>query len=617
MIKSIFKKSNLFGICFAFISCFAFCVVLFRSYLVPLNHDEAATFFFFIQSGNYMPFYSQVDANNHVLNSFLCNLCFHLFGSSPFALRLPNTLSFLLLVIGVYKLSKYLVKFEAKLFLVIAFLASFHWVTFFSACRGYGLSMALLVIGIAFMIDYIKNLDKKKYFVLMLLFFQLAISANLILLLITLLLCGIVLVIQIANKRLFNSFSIIFWILFFSIFYYWLSFSFFLQDSGALYYGEGDSYWKVTFLTLVKLLIFSPTVLLKYILVSFFVLCISLNLYYNRQYLTKPFEQLKNPSLSLLFLIILSVLILGFYAMHKILGINYPEDRTGLFYYVFFVLFATFTFDIISISYFKYVILCICISILIHFAINLNFRKHSLYVYETIPEHFYTTLLNEQNKSDHRITIGGHRVRELFYGYWNYRNNGILNPADPSNNMQMCFDYYISTIAEKPFWDKYYSVIDSEPDWGFVILKRKEPIIKKKFIDLNNLVIDASGKDFNDVYHKADTVFYESKPLLAEIDFDIIDIEKPTNTWLVFAINDSLGNAFHFIRYPLQWSGYDLSNRKHLKYSITMGNLPPKAKNIVFFFWNINIQSLKLKVNSLKIYQLDGNGVEIVSPAIN
>lgn len=72
----------------------------------------------------------------------------------------------------------------------------------------------------------------------------------------------------------------------------------------------------------------------------------------------------------------------------------------------------------------------------------------------------------------------------------------------------MCIDYYISTMAEKPYWNKFYSVIDTEPDWGFVILKRNDPIIKKKFIEINNLVIDVNGKDFNDVYHKIDTVFY-------------------------------------------------------------------------------------------------------------
>ena len=164
------------------------------------------------------------------------------------------------------------------------------------------------------------------------------------------------------------------WLVFFGLFYYWLSFSFFLQDNGALYYGEGDSYWKVTFLTLVKLLIISPSVLLKYSLVSFFIICIGLNLFYNKQYFLKLFEQFKKPSLSLLLLIILCVLILGFYAMHKILGINYPEDRTGLFYYVFFVLFVAFTFNEINFSAAKYMLLSICILILIHFALNLNFR---------------------------------------------------------------------------------------------------------------------------------------------------------------------------------------------------------------------------------------------------
>ena len=219
MSKPITENNHLFNICFAFISFLAFIVVLFRSYLVPLNHDEAATFFFFIQSGNYMPFYSQVDANNHVLNSFLGNCCFHLFGSSPYALRLPNTLSFLLLISGVFKLSKHLIKFEAKLFLTIGFLASFHWITFFSACRGYGLSMTLLVMGIAYMFNYLKNIEKTNYFVIMLVFFQLCISANLILLLITLLLCGIVILVQLANKKLFSPIIIMVWLVFFGLFY--------------------------------------------------------------------------------------------------------------------------------------------------------------------------------------------------------------------------------------------------------------------------------------------------------------------------------------------------------------------------------------------------------------
>ena len=180
------KKDKWFNVFFILISLLSFAIVLFRSYLVPLCHDEAATFFFFIQSGNYMPFYSQVDANNHVLNSFLGNICFHLFGSSPFALRLPNTLSFIVLILGVYKLTTFLSKTEAKVFIVLAFLFSFHWLTFFSACRGYGISMAFLVIGIAYMLSYIKDVQNIKHLSLTLLFFQLAISSNLILIIICL-----------------------------------------------------------------------------------------------------------------------------------------------------------------------------------------------------------------------------------------------------------------------------------------------------------------------------------------------------------------------------------------------------------------------------------------------
>ena len=110
-------------------------------------------------------------------------------------------------------------------------------------------------------------------------------------------------------------------------------------------------------------------------------------------------------------------------------------------------------------------------------------------------------------------------------------------------------------------------------------------------------------------------MFYEAKPLQARINFTINKIAIPNNTWIVFAINDSLNNSFYFKRYPLQWSGYDLNN-KTFDYTINMGNLPLKAKNIAFFFWNINKQPLIVKVNYLKLYQLEGLGVDYEAPDV-
>ena len=160
------NKNSLFPIVFISISVIVFIIVALRSYLVPFNHDETATFFFFIQSGKYMPFHSAVDANNHVLNSFLGNICFHVFGSSPFALRIPNLIGCIVLIFATYKISKNLTQFGSKIILTAAMLLSFHWLTFFSACRGYGLSMALLIMGIAFMLEFIANPENRTKFLL-------------------------------------------------------------------------------------------------------------------------------------------------------------------------------------------------------------------------------------------------------------------------------------------------------------------------------------------------------------------------------------------------------------------------------------------------------------------
>ena len=610
------NKYSFLNILFASISVIVFVIVALRSYLVPFNHDETATFFFFIQSGNYMPFHSAVDANNHVLNSFLGNICFHLFGSSPFALRIPNLLGLVVLIFSTYKISKHLNHTGSKLLLTSTFLLSYHWLTFFSACRGYGLSLALLMMGIAFMLEVINTPDSRNKFLLSLLFFQLSISANLILIIVVLLLSGILFIIQISNKKLINPIVISAWLLHFAAIYYWLSFSFYLQEGGALYYGAGDSYWSVTFVSLIQLLVGTYSAIIKWAVLILVVILAVLFTYLNKSILLKFKQLLKQPDFSILFFIILWSLVLGFYLMHKLFDVNFPEDRTGLFFYVFFALWASFTIDKISMNSNKAIGFGISSLFAIHFMGNINFSKHSLNVYETIPEHFYTTLFKEQEKSKERITIGGHRVRELFYGFLNYRHGGVLNPADPTETMQMNCDYYIATRAEEKYFKDYYDIIDSETDWGFVILKRKEKIIRNRVVDLHDISITNNSNEFIELYAHGDTTFANTNPLLAEINMDVESMPLQAGVWFVLQVNDSLDQTVYFKRYPLQWLGYNLSGRKNLQCAVTVGNLPNKSKKIVCFLWNIEQKTLSIKVNSLKISQLEGKGVNYVAPDI-
>ena len=99
------KKFNklfwvLCSIVFIIISC--------RAFLIPFSHDEAATFYFYIQSDNYLPYSAHVYTNNHVLNSAFSNLFYHLLGSHRFVLRIPNLIAFIIMCYGIFRLFKHL-----------------------------------------------------------------------------------------------------------------------------------------------------------------------------------------------------------------------------------------------------------------------------------------------------------------------------------------------------------------------------------------------------------------------------------------------------------------------------------------------------------------------------
>ena len=116
---------------FWILSFLVFVVICLRAYMIPFSHDEAATFFFYVQSDNYLPYYAHVYTNNHVLNSALANLCYHIAGSHRFVLRIPNILAFVVLCFGVYRHFKYFKSVYPKLILVTFFLLPYYQFTSF------------------------------------------------------------------------------------------------------------------------------------------------------------------------------------------------------------------------------------------------------------------------------------------------------------------------------------------------------------------------------------------------------------------------------------------------------------------------------------------------------
>ena len=125
------KEKHFEKIYWAFCSAVLVMVVL-RCINVPFSHDEVATFYFYIQPGDFLPFLSHADANGHFLMSLLSWISFKLAGSSTLALRLPCIGAYLLLTYSVFKINKLLHGLAVKIIFTSAFIFSFNFINFYS-----------------------------------------------------------------------------------------------------------------------------------------------------------------------------------------------------------------------------------------------------------------------------------------------------------------------------------------------------------------------------------------------------------------------------------------------------------------------------------------------------
>jgi len=396
--------------------------------------------------------------------------------------------------------------------------------------------------------------------------------------------------------------------------YYWVKFSFFLQDNHALYYGEGASYYKTSYVSLVRFISGYSSVAIAYAGSALLLLLLGWAVVYAFRKKLR-FRSLLEENYTV-FAFIVVTLILGFYAGKKLMGINYPEDRTGVFFYVFFVLLVAFAADTFSL-YSKAFASVVIVAFGLHFALAFNLRKHSLINYESIPHRFYEYLVKEQQTKPGRITIAGHRMRELIYAYDNYRNNGLLNPMDGPEFLHLNADYALALRNEKAFYEPYYTVVDSEPDWNYVLLKRKTPIRRIPRLTMAPKLHATGNAEFYDIYkYEKDTLVESKNPVLAEFTFRVKNTDVPNRAWLVLQI-DTAGGHYYYQRIALNWLHYKWDESQTYTYDIVSGPLARKLTAIKAYIYNPNGQQLDIEADKFELDELEGEGVQIVSDVVN
>jgi hypothetical protein len=125
---------------------------------VPLTVDEAWTYVEFVKGDFWnVVTYAHPVANNHILNSLLTKP-FAAVSNSELSLRMPNVLAYILYLYASYKIS--ILLFENRFFQLALFIAlqcNISMLQFFALCRGYGLSIGLMMFSLCQLIQFVKN----------------------------------------------------------------------------------------------------------------------------------------------------------------------------------------------------------------------------------------------------------------------------------------------------------------------------------------------------------------------------------------------------------------------------------------------------------------------------
>jgi 4-amino-4-deoxy-L-arabinose transferase-like glycosyltransferase len=130
----------------------------YRAATLSFTHDESLSFAGF----TWAPTWSET-ANNHLLNTWLMELCSKIFGNSELSLRLPNLSAHSLFLICTLLIIK---RFDNAILKILGFavlnINPFAF-DFFSLARGYGLAMAFQILALYLVVLAFEEKKTKKF----------------------------------------------------------------------------------------------------------------------------------------------------------------------------------------------------------------------------------------------------------------------------------------------------------------------------------------------------------------------------------------------------------------------------------------------------------------------
>ncbi len=561
-----------------------------KTLMAPMSHDEIATFFYYIQNHSFLPFFTQADANNHVLNSALTTLSYTLFGDAPLALRLPSLLMFIPYFYFTVKISTQIKNLIIRWAFILTLITSAGMIEFFALSRGYGMSMALLLGCIYYLMRGFRT-NKTAHYLICLFLALMALLANLTLLVSFLIIFAWLILFQFLRYQagIKRNILLLTGYLFMAIIPLglFLKYIFLLQNTGALYYGSLSGFWQLSVHSISFMFTglsgpFFPFLFLGWFIIMMIFFMVIL---FSVKIRSLIFDA------QMIFWVLLCGNIAAIIFMGKVMKVNYPEDRTGLYLFPFFVGSLCFLSDKLLQQWNKKWLLVVLLPLLffpINLLVSANFGRSNIYLQDRFPQRFFDAVYAQHAQGEFPASVGGNSVKLFCWTFFNYRKDGSLGPVHFWNNPSHDEEFQIVMPDEIPSWRTYYDSIDCDKYSGLLLLKRKIAY-HKHLLKVDDVAAATKKPQEYLNLTETDVDSLAGKTLYMGYKLSINTAAAPFNARVVIDICDSNGKSLTYEYISLNWLKlhYQSPDINFLN-GMLIPKLPPEAAKIKTYIWNLS-----------------------------
>lgn len=572
-----------------------FIYLLLRALLVTPLLDELGTLFWFIQTGDIINDKAVIDANNHLLNSFVGHFAYKLVGDHLLAYRILAVASFPIYYFSVKKLVRENIsKFQ---FIVFLALISIHWLfDYFSLSRGYAPSLAFFMLSLSFVPAWNQSF-KSKHLIYILLGFVFCLLANLSMIISVLLLFGYLMLTflihwktQTTKHKLYIfGITMVFLFVVYKIYEYIEK----LKDAGALWWGSKKGIWEVTGKSVSENIFFTDSEFVKYGLLLSFLVILAV---FIQQWIKKGFHVFSRSiqfwSTGLFFLCLISIEL-----MVKLMNVNYPQDRVAMYLVILFILSVGSLFSEIKVLKWSLLLL---LWFPISFLFTLNLKTTIFSPQDRIESSFFQEIQKIIGPED---LLTADYVGHACYAYQTRNTTiskmAVLNQSD-------------TLIGEDYRLESYYGIIK---DWSNYTCVMSDSVTRMKLYKRNEKLHQIALKDTS-------IQLIESKEMyIPLIDFKMGDLQSTAD--LKITMNGSLfvekGNLHLDIIQDLSDSNnlsidynstlfdWYFGHKENFSFNYSRKIVLKKSSNqkLTVYLYNPDLVNLKLSDFKLTIYSLE------------